>query len=179
MKRHTKPSRPSLYGLNPDTFRESLDRHFEGRSQPGYRTGQVSTWVWERGARSFDEMTNLPAAERTALAEAFDLSPLTRAQESISRDGTVKHLWSLPDGELVESVLIPAGRRTTLCVSSQAGCAMGCTFCSTGWGGFRRQLTTAEIVAQYVESVEAASSDSREAGHQRGLHGDGRATGQP
>lgn len=102
-------------------------------------------------------MTNLPEAERDALAQAFRLSPLDRRDESVSRDGTVKHLWGLDDGELIESVLIPTPSRMTLCISSQAGCAMGCTFCSTGWGGFRRQLTTAEIVAQYVEAGAAAT----------------------
>jgi 23S rRNA (adenine2503-C2)-methyltransferase len=66
-----------------------------------------------------------------------------------SRDGTVKHLWRLADRQVVESVLIPARARLTLCISSQAGCAMGCTFCSTGWGGFDRQLSTGEIVGQY------------------------------
>lgn len=94
-------------------------------------------------------MTNLPAAERLALADAFALEEPDLAQNSVSSDGTEKQLWRLHDGELIESVLIPTPNRRTLCISTQAGCAMGCTFCSTGWGGFRRQLTVGEIVSQY------------------------------
>jgi 23S rRNA (adenine2503-C2)-methyltransferase len=71
------------------------------------------------------------------------------ANAQVSTDGTVKHLWRMDDGELIESVLIPSADRLTLCMSSQAGCAMACVFCATGWSGYRRQLTTGEIVAQF------------------------------
>ena len=94
-------------------------------------------------------MTDLPTAEREALAAAFHIGEPETATVQRSSDGTVKHLWRLADGELVESVLIPTEKRLTLCISSQAGCAMGCTFCATGWGGFDRQLTAGEIVGQY------------------------------
>src|SRR5690606_38426318 len=78
---------------------------------------------------------------------------------SRSADGTAKHLWRLPDGELVESVLIPSGDRLTLCLSSQAGCAMGCTFCATGWSGLARQLTAGETVVQYRASRRWAAAE--------------------
>ncbi len=94
-------------------------------------------------------MSDLPASERAALAEAFVLTAPEPARVEQSRDGTVKHLWRLEDGELIESVLIPAPDRLTLCISSQAGCAMACVFCATGWSGYRRQLSAAEIVAQF------------------------------
>jgi 23S rRNA (adenine2503-C2)-methyltransferase len=94
-------------------------------------------------------MTDLPLAERDALAAAFRLSSPEIAAISTSADGTVKHLWRLEDGELIESVLIPSGERLTLCLSSQAGCAMACVFCATGWSGYRRQLTAGEIVSQF------------------------------
>jgi 23S rRNA (adenine2503-C2)-methyltransferase len=97
-------------------------------------------------------MTNLPKSEREALGSAFVLAEPSEATVAISDDRTVKHLWKLADGELVESVLIPSGDRLTLCISSQAGCAMGCTFCATGWAGFRRQLSAGEIVAQFRAS---------------------------
>jgi 23S rRNA (adenine2503-C2)-methyltransferase len=97
-------------------------------------------------------MTDLPQGERDALALAFAVVEPEEATLARSRDGTVKHVWRLPDGELIESVLIPTETRLTLCISSQAGCAMGCTFCATGWGGFRRQLTAGEIVSQYRAS---------------------------
>jgi 23S rRNA (adenine2503-C2)-methyltransferase len=98
---------------------------------------------------SFDEMTDLPGAERVALAERFRLSAPRLASVARSADGTTKHLWELDDGELIESVLIPSGERLTLCMSSQAGCAMACVFCATGWSGYRRQMTTGEIVSQF------------------------------
>jgi 23S rRNA (adenine2503-C2)-methyltransferase len=94
-------------------------------------------------------MTDLPVRERDALASAFRLATAEIATTAVSTDGTVKHLWRLSDGETIESVLIPSGQRLTLCMSSQAGCAMACVFCATGWSGYRRQLTTGEIVAQY------------------------------
>jgi len=143
---------PDLLSLTPDELRAVLSAHFAGRGQPKYRAGQVERWLYERLARSAEEMTDLPEAERVALAEVFRIAEPVAQTVQRSSDGTVKHLWRLEDGELVESVLIPTDRRLTLCISSQAGCAMGCTFCATGWGGFDRQLTAGEIVGQYRAS---------------------------
>jgi 23S rRNA (adenine2503-C2)-methyltransferase len=145
-------ARPDLLSLTPDALRQALDEHFTSRGQPGYRAGQVQKWIYERLARSIDEMTDLPASEREALAEAFRVDEPEADTVQQSKDGTVKHLWRLSDGELVESVLIPTERRLTLCISSQAGCAMGCTFCATGWGGFDRNLSAGEIAGQYRAS---------------------------
>ena len=142
-------TRPDLVGLTPEAAREALVEHFAARGQPAYRTDQVLGWLYQRLALSFEEMTNLSRAEREGLAEAFDLTALEPAKISRSEDGTAKHLWKLGDGELIESVLIPTDKRLTLCISSQAGCAMACTFCATGWMGYQRQLTAGEIVAQY------------------------------
>jgi 23S rRNA (adenine2503-C2)-methyltransferase len=147
-----RDARPDLLELTPEKLRGSLARHFGLRGQPGYRADQVERWVYERLARSVEEMTDLPAEERAVLASAFRIGEPTAETIQRSADGTVKHLWRLEDGELVESVLIPTERRLTLCISSQAGCAMGCTFCATGWGGFDRQLTAGEIVGQYRAS---------------------------
>lgn len=145
-------SRPDLLSLTPDALRSALATHFADRGQPGYRVGQVERALYERLVRSFDEITDVPAGERTALAEAFRIAEPVPQTVQRSSDGTVKHLWRLEDGELVESVLIPTKKRLTLCISSQAGCAMGCTFCATGWGGFDRQLTPGEIAGQYRAS---------------------------
>ncbi len=145
----TEGSKPDLLSLAPDALREALAAHFERRGAPSYRVGQVERWLFERLARSAEEMTDLPREERSALDEAFRLEEPEAASVSVSRDGTVKHLWRLADGELIESVLIPAGSRLTLCLSSQAGCAMACVFCATGWSGYRRQLTPGEIVGQF------------------------------
>jgi len=144
--------RADLLSLTPEALRSTLSDHFRERGQPAYRVEQVERWVYESSARTVDDMTDLPTTERKALAEAFELGEPEAATVQRSEDGTVKHLWRLADGELVESVLIPTGSRLTLCISSQAGCAMGCTFCATGWGGFDRQLTTGEIVSQYRAS---------------------------
>ena len=138
-----------LLDLLPDDAARTLAEHFAQRHQPRYRVKQALAWLYERDALRFDELTDLPLAERDALAATFRLTSPEAATISRSVDGTVKHLWRMADGELIESVLIPAGDRLTLCISSQAGCAMACVFCATGWSGYRRQLTTGEIVAQY------------------------------
>ncbi|MGD2068311.1 MAG: 23S rRNA (adenine(2503)-C(2))-methyltransferase RlmN [Gemmatimonadota bacterium] len=141
--------RPDLLGMVPQELEARVGAFFRERGQPSYRTDQVVHWVYGELAATFDEMTTLPRAERAALARSFRIREPAAHEVRRSADGTAKHLWRLDDGELVESVLIPASDRLTLCLSSQAGCAMGCTFCATGWGGFRRQLRAGEIVAQY------------------------------
>jgi 23S rRNA (adenine2503-C2)-methyltransferase len=141
-----------LLSLEPEELEGTLKDYFRTRGQPSYRAGQVEEWIFQKLAPDFQAMTNLPQGERDALAQVFLLDEAEPATISRSRDGTVKHLWRLSDGELVESVLIPTSQRLTLCISSQAGCAMGCTFCSTGYGGFRRNLTAGEIAAQYRAS---------------------------
>jgi 23S rRNA (adenine2503-C2)-methyltransferase len=145
-------ARPDLLSLTPEELHADLRTHFEGRGEPAYRVRQVERAIYDRLVRSFDEITDLPAAERRALEEHYRIDEPVAEAVQRSSDGTVKHLWRLADGELVESVLIPTSRRLTLCISSQAGCAMGCTFCATGWGGFDRQLTAGEIVGQYRAS---------------------------
>src|SRR5205807_1996392 len=100
-----------------------------------------------------DEATELPAALRRALTEALPLRRLALSARQVSQDGTEKYLWDLGDGEAVESVLIPEGKRRTLCISSQVGCALGCVFCATGRMGFRRNLTATEIAAQVREVI--------------------------
>ncbi len=141
-----------LIGLTQPDTEAALHEHFASRGQPAYRTGQVLRWIFDRRVTAFHQMSDLPEAEREALAAAFQLTRLEVSRVSRSSDGTAKHLWRLADGELIESVLIPTDRRLTLCISSQAGCAMACTFCATGWMGFQRQLTTGEIVAQYRQA---------------------------
>jgi 23S rRNA (adenine2503-C2)-methyltransferase len=142
-------AKPDLLGMPPEAAEPAIARHFAARGAPAYRTAQIVGWLYERLAPSFDAMTNLPVSERVALAESFSLATVETARVSRSEDGTAKHLWRLADGKMIESVLIPTARRLTLCISSQAGCAMACTFCATGWMGYERQLTAGEIVAQY------------------------------
>lgn len=141
-----------LLGLEPNALLALVTDHFAARGEPAYRARQVVRWIFEGDARSISDMTDLPAEERRSLGLQFDLAEPKVETISRSKDGTAKHLWKLSDGELVESVLIPSGTRLTLCISSQAGCAMGCTFCATGWTGFGRQLSAGEIVAQFRAS---------------------------
>jgi 23S rRNA (adenine2503-C2)-methyltransferase len=147
-----------LLGLEPGALDQVLRDHFQARDQPSFRADQVRGWIYQRLSPDFQGMTNLPKAERDALQSRFVLGEGELATASRSSDGTVKHLWRLEDGELIESVLIPTPGRLTLCISSQAGCAMGCTFCATGYGGLRRNLTTGEIVAQYRASQRWAEA---------------------
>lgn len=142
-------NKADLVGLIPEHTRAALVAHFEERKQPAFRADQVLEWLYDGMAMSFAEMTNLPKNEREALAERFAFTTLHTERLSRSSDGTSKHLWRLSDSELIESVLIPTQNRLTLCISSQAGCAMACTFCATGWMGYERQLSAGEIVGQY------------------------------
>jgi 23S rRNA (adenine2503-C2)-methyltransferase len=141
--------RPDLIGLPPDRARLALHDHFRRRGVAAYRVDQTAARIFDKLALSCAEITELPAPERAALAQAFRFSAPRLARSQLSADGTAKHLWRLDDGELIESVLIPGRDRLTLCISSQAGCAMACTFCATGWSGYRRNLSAGEIVAQY------------------------------
>jgi 23S rRNA (adenine2503-C2)-methyltransferase len=145
----TTTERPDLIGMPPDLAASALRDHFQRRGVAGYRVGQTLSRIHDKLALDPGEVTELPVAEREALAEAFTWTSPALARSQVSSDRTAKHLWRLADGELVESVLIPGRDRLTLCISSQAGCAMACTFCATGWSGYRRNLTAGEIVAQY------------------------------
>jgi 23S rRNA (adenine2503-C2)-methyltransferase len=151
--------RPDLIGLVPEDARAALSEHFRSRNVAGYRVGQTLDRLHDKVALSFDEITELSMEERAALTDAFVLTSPEPARVQVSDDGTAKHLWRLADGELVESVLIPSEDRLTLCISSQAGCAMACTFCATGWSGYRRNLSAGEIVAQYRGARRWAESE--------------------
>jgi len=119
-----------------------------GLGEPEYRARQLTSWLYGRLAPSFDVMTDLPAWLRTRLAAEWTLTLPMATDIQRSADGTRKYLWRLADGVLVESVGIPSGSRLTVCFSTQAGCAMGCSFCATGRGGFVRDLLPGEIVWQ-------------------------------
>jgi 23S rRNA (adenine2503-C2)-methyltransferase len=116
--------------------------------QPAYRARQLLKWVYGRRVDDFREMTDLSRDFREWLSEHARLSCLELVTASAAADGTRKFVFRLGDGETIETVLIPDGRRVTLCVSSQVGCAFGCRFCLTGRDGFRRDLTAGEIVDQ-------------------------------
>ncbi len=113
-----------------------------------FRSKQLYRWLHQRGATSFDEMTDLSKPLRAKLSELATIVRLTKDLEQRSTDGTIKYRWKTHDGKLIESVYMPSPERKTLCVSTQAGCAMGCRFCATATLGLLRNLTPSEIVAQ-------------------------------
>ena len=149
----TPPPPVELLGLSPAQARDAVREWVASQGLPSYRTEQIVRRLWMAPVPSWAEATELPASLRSALDRAFPLARLTADTERLSSDGTRKFLWRLADGEAIESVLIPSGSRRTLCISSQAGCALGCTFCATGRMGFRRNLSVFEIAGQVREMV--------------------------
>jgi 23S rRNA (adenine2503-C2)-methyltransferase len=119
--------------------------------EKSFRAGQIIQWIWQRSVVDFAEMTNLSKTLRAELPEHLAILAAEVAARRDSDDGVVKLLLSWPDGQQVECVLIPASGRVTACVSTQAGCAMGCAFCASGIGGLGRDLTAGEIVEQVLQ----------------------------
>jgi len=142
-----------LLSLTPQASEARLRDWLTQRDEPGYRLEQMAARLWQRPVASWSDATELPVALRLALEQVFPLTRLELAAHQESTDGTEKFLWKLGDGEAIESVLIPEGKRRTLCISSQVGCALGCMFCATGRMGFRRNLSAAEIAGQVREIV--------------------------
>jgi 23S rRNA (adenine2503-C2)-methyltransferase len=134
-----------------DLSRDALRDQVSAWGQPAYRADQLYQWLYQQAAVDPAEMSNLPASLRARLAGEAQIGLLTPAAETASRDGhTTKTLFRLHDGQLIETVLMRYDRRNTVCISSQAGCAMGCTFCATAQMGLQRNLTPGEITAQVL-----------------------------
>ena len=136
--------RRNLLGLT----RSQLETFFVDLGEKRFRAQQVMKWIHHRGVRDFDDMTDLSQALRDRLSQIAEVTPPRIAEQQDSQDGTRKWAIAVEGGSLVEAVLIPEGDRATLCVSSQVGCSLDCTFCSTGKQGFQRDLTAAEIIGQ-------------------------------
>ncbi|MGB8353212.1 MAG: 23S rRNA (adenine(2503)-C(2))-methyltransferase RlmN [Chthoniobacteraceae bacterium] len=141
---------------------DELEARLRELGQPAYRGKQVMQWLYQKRAKSFAEMTDLPAALREKLVEEFAFDDLDPVRKLGSEDTTRKYLFKLSDGSLIESVLIPASPslygetsdRRTICVSTQVGCAYGCKFCASGLDGFSRNLHAGEIVEQILRVEE-------------------------
>ncbi len=126
-----------------------------------YRGRQIRHWMLGRLAGSFEEMTNLPKPLRSLLIEKANINHLENTELLESKDGTRKYLFRLADGNHIESVLIPERDHLTLCISSQAGCAMGCRFCFTAKQGFKRHLTSSEIIDQVAQVKRSLDDPAR------------------
>lgn len=131
---------------------EEITALIKSEGLPAFRGRQIHSWIYSKYAESFDEMSDLSKELRDKLKEKFSVPLLKMAHVERSFDGTCKYLFELPDGQMVESVLMTFADRDSLsaCVSSQVGCAVGCTFCATGYMGFKRNLSSQEIVDQIM-----------------------------
>ena len=140
------------------------------QNQPAFRAKQVYTWL-HKGVRSYEEMTNLPKSLRDILAEQYPINPpqVVRKQES-ARDGTIKYLWQLSDGNCVETVLMRYNYGNTVCISTEVGCPMGCAFCASTLGGLVRRLEPFEMLDQVLihpGGLRPAHLPHRAHGHRR------------
>jgi 23S rRNA (adenine2503-C2)-methyltransferase len=146
------------------SFKE-VEEYLESIGEKPFRARQIFQWIYHKGVQSFDEMRNLSKELRKKLEEDFHFAPQVVAQKQVSSDGTTKFLFDLADHEKIETVLIPTSTRTTVCVSSQAGCKFGCRFCASGIGGWKRNLTVAEILAQILHVKEESKKHKKPLSH--------------
>ncbi|MEO8910885.1 MAG: 23S rRNA (adenine(2503)-C(2))-methyltransferase RlmN [Gemmatimonadaceae bacterium] len=149
--REAAPVKTNLLNMLPDRAEQVLRDFATANGEKPFRGSQVVKHLWQNPAASIAVMTDLPIAFRALLDEHFTIPRLTLATRQSSSDGTEKFLFRLDDGEFIETVAIPEGSRLTLCISSQAGCALQCAFCATGAMGFTRNLQMFEIAGQVRE----------------------------
>ncbi len=140
---------------------ETLKLQLSELKQPAFRAAQLFEWVYQKGAASYDAMTNLPQRLRAELEAGLPIYRSTVATRQESRDGTVKLLLEWPDGATSECVLIPDEDRRTACISTQVGCPVKCVFCASGIGGLQRQLSAGEIVEQAMRVRALCEPDTR------------------
>lgn len=132
--------------------RQSFENAMESVGYPKFRARQIIRWIYHRDLYSFEEMTDLGKDDRVAFQELFSITPIPEPAIHSSDDGTKKLTFTLEDGSVVESVIIPEDKRNTLCISTQAGCPLKCSFCRTGTLGFKRNLSVREIVGQVIRA---------------------------
>ena len=147
----------NLLGLDP----RAMQVYFEALGEKPFRAGQVMQWIHQYGVDNFDAMTNLSKALRSKLAESAEIRAPLIELDQLSTDGTRKWLLRLADGNCIEAVFIPEAERGTLCVSSQVGCTLNCSFCATGAQGFNRNLEMHEIIAQMWVANRALGRDPK------------------
>ncbi len=152
---------PRILGITPYEARVKIGEWLRTEKLPAYRANQILPRLWQRPVASWADAQELPATLRARLQEDWPLDRLTLGVRQQSTDGTVKYLWRLADGEAIESVMIPERDRRTLCISSQCGCPLRCSFCATGTMGLHRNLDAWEIAAQVREMLLFPDPDAK------------------
>jgi 23S rRNA (adenine2503-C2)-methyltransferase len=142
--------KPFIYDYTLDQLQEWMKENGE----PAFRAGQLFDWLYVKRVRQFEEMSNLPAPLRNMLDEQFQFVTLTEITKMESKDGTVKFLFGLHDAHAIETVVMKHNYGNSICVTTQVGCRIGCTFCASTIGGLKRDLTAGEIVAQVVTAQQ-------------------------
>jgi 23S rRNA (adenine2503-C2)-methyltransferase len=142
-----------------DLTLEELRAELAPMGEKPFRAVQIFDWLYKKRAARFEDFTSLPKPLREKLAARFAVGALELADELSSPDGTTKFLFRLGDGQHIETVLIPAGRRLTVCLSTQVGCKFACAFCASGRGGFKRDLAPSEIIGQALYLEQAIGRD--------------------
>jgi 23S rRNA (adenine2503-C2)-methyltransferase len=162
-----KNARPNLIGMTREILAQTLSDVGTPDKQVKMRVGQIWQWIYHKGARDFDEMTNLSKDYRAVLAEHFILDRPEIVTRQVSNDGTRKYLLRIAGGHEVEAVYIPEENRGTLCISSQVGCTLTCTFCHTGTQKLVRNLTAGEIVGQIMVARDDLNEWEKPVGDKR------------
>ncbi len=148
--------KPLIYDLTREGWKTWLSENGE----PTYRVQQIMNWLYQKRVNSVDEMTNLSKTLRQKLNDAFRIEPLKVITQQKSSDGTIKFLFGLHDDHAIETVLMKHDYGYSLCVTTQVGCRIGCTFCASTLGGLKRNLTAGEIISQAVEAQRAIDPDN-------------------
>ncbi|MDN4494194.1 23S rRNA (adenine(2503)-C(2))-methyltransferase RlmN [Ureibacillus aquaedulcis] len=160
-KKEKPQLKESIYSLRPDQLEEWLTANGE----KAFRAGQIYEWLYEKRVKTFEEMSNLSKALREKLAENFLLTTLSTIIKQESKDGTIKFLFQLQDGYSIETVLMRHDYGNSVCVTTQVGCRIGCTFCASTLGGLKRHLLAGEIVEQVVKVQQELDAAGERVSH--------------
>lgn len=156
-KKNLEAKKPSIYSLQLHEMQDWLKE----QGEPKFRAGQIFDWLYKKRVKNYDDMSNLSKGLRDKLSNSFDITTLNTLVKQTSSDGTIKFLFQLYDGYSIETVLMRHEYGNSICVTTQVGCRIGCTFCASTLGGLKRNLEAGEIVAQVVE-VQRALDETEE-----------------
>lgn len=156
-KKNLETKKPSIYSLQLHEMQDWLKE----QGEPKFRAGQIFDWLYKKRVKNYEDMSNLSKGLRDKLSNSFDITTLKTLVKQTSSDGTIKFLFQLYDGYSIETVLMRHEYGNSICVTTQVGCRIGCTFCASTLGGLKRNLEAGEIVAQVVE-VQRALDETEE-----------------